>query len=77
MGKQNGAFEKFIDLPLEDKFSIYQDILIFHQHVNQAEYIAIDFYDGCIMYHFTSRQTMICDIEFYSKKPVMNNAGRM
>jgi serine/threonine-protein kinase len=77
MGKQYGKFEKFIDLPLEAKFNMYKDILLFHQLVNQQGYIAIDFYDGCIMYNFTSKQTMICDIEFYSKKPVMNNVGRM
>ncbi|MDF2651521.1 MAG: hypothetical protein K0Q73_7326 [Paenibacillus sp.] len=77
MGKQYGAFDKFLNLPLEDKFNIYKDILLFHQHVNQRGYIAIDFYDGCIMYNFTSKQTMICDIEFYSKKPVINKFGRM
>ncbi|GFZ76134.1 serine/threonine protein kinase [Paenibacillus marchantiophytorum] len=77
MGKQYGAFDKFIDFPLEAKFNIYKDILLFHQHANQRGYIAIDFYDGCIMYNITSKQTMICDIEFYSKKPVMNNVGRM
>ncbi|MDQ8739319.1 hypothetical protein [Paenibacillus sp. LHD-38] len=77
MGKQYGRFNEFIDLPLEAKFNIYKDILLFHQLVIQQGYIAIDFYDGCIMYNFTSKQTMICDIEFYSKKPVMNNVGRM
>ncbi|GGD62325.1 serine/threonine-protein kinase [Paenibacillus nasutitermitis] len=77
MGKQYGKFNEFIDLSLEDKFNIYKDILLFHQLVNQQGYIAIDFYDGCILYNFTSKQTMICDIEFYCKKPVINNVGRM
>ena len=30
---------------------------------------------SCII--LLTQQTMICDIEFYSKKPVMNNVGRM
>jgi serine/threonine protein kinase, bacterial len=59
MGKQYGAFEKFIALPLEAKFTIYKDILLFHLHANKRGYIAIDFFDGCIMYNFTSKQTMI------------------
>lgn len=77
MGKQYGAFDTFLGLPLEEKLNMYEDILTFHQHVHQRGYIAIDFYDGCIMYHFASKQTMICDIEFYSKKPVRNDVGRM
>jgi len=77
MGKQYGSFDKFINLPLEDKFNIYNDIVLFHQHTNQRGYIAIDFYDGSIMYNFTSKQTMICDIELYCRKPVTNNVGRM
>ncbi|MCQ6557560.1 serine/threonine protein kinase [Paenibacillus mendelii] len=77
MGRQYDSFDKFVNLQLEEKMDMYQDILNFHQHVNEREYIAIDFYDGCIMYQFSSCQTMICDIEFYSKKPVMNTLGRM
>ncbi|OXS52934.1 serine/threonine protein kinase [Cohnella sp. CIP 111063] len=77
MGKQYGAFDKFIALPLIVKLKIYNDILLFHLHTNQRGYIAIDFYDGCIMHNFASKRTMICDIEFYSKKPVINTLGRM
>ncbi|MDF2723835.1 MAG: hypothetical protein K0Q59_3510 [Paenibacillus sp.] len=56
---------------------MYEDIVLFQRYVNLLGYIAIDFYDGCILYDFESRQTRICDIEFYSKKPVTNRAGRM
>lgn len=77
MGKQYNFFGKFISLPLEEKLSIYKDILLFHIHANKCGYIAIDFYDGCIMYDFITKRTMICDIEFYRKKPVVNTLGRM
>lgn len=77
MGKQYDSFDKFIGLPLGEKFSIYKEILIFHLHANKCGYIAIDFYDGCIMYNFKTQKTMICDVELYSKKPVMNTMGRM
>ncbi len=77
MGKQYGLFEKFIKLPLNEKLNIYNDILIFHRHVNDNNYIAIDFYDGSIMYNFDNQEAMLCDIEFYSKKPVINTLGRM
>jgi serine/threonine-protein kinase len=77
MGKQYNSFDKFIALPIEIKLNIYKEILLFHLHVNKLGYIAIDFYDGCIMHNFTTHQTMICDVELYSKKPVMNTMGRM
>ncbi|MBE4909958.1 serine/threonine protein kinase [Bacillus luteolus] len=77
MGKQYDSFDKFIALPLEEKLSIYKEILIFHLHTNKCGYIALDFYDGSIMYDFAIKQTMICDVELYAKKPVINTIGRM
>src|SRR5690606_9424148 len=40
-------------------------------------YIALDFYDGSIMYDFALDETRICDIELYAQKPVFNTMGRM
>lgn len=77
MGRQYQSFDKFISLPLEEKLGIYKDILLFHIHVHQRGYIAIDFYDGSIMYDFANQRTRICDVEFYRKKPVINTMGRM
>lgn len=77
MGRQYSSFDKFIALPINEKLCIYNDILVFHQHVHICNYVAIDFYDGCIMYDFEKHRTMICDIEFYHKKPYFNPIGRM
>jgi serine/threonine-protein kinase len=40
-------------------------------------YVAIDFYDGSIMYDFTAHETTICDIDFYQKAPCLNTTGRL
>lgn len=77
MGKQYGAVDQFMALPLSEKLGIYDDILQFHLHTSACGYIALDFYDASIMYDFESNRTMICDIELYSKKPVINTKGRM
>lgn len=77
MGKQYDSRDKFLNLPTVEKRAIYQDIMEFHRHVNEKGYMAIDFYDGAIMYNFDTRQTMLCDIECYQKKPVINHMGRM
>jgi serine/threonine-protein kinase len=61
----------------EAKLQIFDDILSFHAHVAKQNYVAIDFYDGCIMYDFDNSRAAICDVELYEKAPAKNNMGRM
>ncbi len=69
--------QKFMQMPLKTKLRIFQDILSFHAYVNAKGYVAVDFYDGSILYDFTAGKTMICDIDFYAKMPYINSMGRM
>jgi len=69
--------EKFMQMPIETKLHVYCKILEFHAHVVRQGYVAIDFYDGCIMYDFSVGKLTICDIEFYSRMPYKNPVGRM
>lgn len=66
-----------MQMPLETRIQVFDDILDFHAHVAKKGYVAIDFYDGSIMYDFIKHKTIICDIDFYSKAPYINNMGRM
>jgi serine/threonine-protein kinase len=69
--------QKFLQMPYSTRLEVFEDILAFHEHVIDKGYVAIDFYDGSIMYDFTARKTAICDIDFYSKRPYTNHVGRM
>jgi serine/threonine-protein kinase len=69
--------QKFKQIPLETRVRIFEDILEFHAHVAERGYVAIDFYDGSIMYDVENAKTIICDIDFYAKKPCINRMGRM
>lgn len=69
--------QKFLQMPYSTRLDVFDDILSFHAHVIDKGYIAIDFYDGSIMYDFAAKKTVICDIDFYSKMPCTNNMGRM
>jgi len=69
--------DKFMRMPLETRLRVFDDILEFHAYAAKRGYAAIDFYDGCIMYDFTSDKTVICDIELYEKAPFINSTGRM
>ncbi|MBP3950925.1 phosphotransferase [Bacillus suaedae] len=78
MGKMYPASrEKFMQMPDNTKLEVFEDIVAFHIHVIKKGYVAIDFYDGSIMYDFNSKKTHICDIDFYSKSPYLNTIGRM
>lgn len=69
--------QKFLQMPLGTRLDVFDDILSFHAFVASKGYVAIDFYDGSILYDFNAGRTIICDIDFYSKMPYINKAGRM
>ena len=78
MGRQYPqSREKFMQMPLDTRLRVFDEILNFHAHVSKQGYVAIDFYDGCIMYDFNIDRTVLCDIEFYAKTPYKNPIGRM
>ena len=71
------SHRKFIALPNEAKLKVFSDVLDFLAHVNSRGYVAIDFYDGSIMYDHGSGKTTICDIDLFQKQPYTNDMGRM
>lgn len=71
------ARQKFMSMPIQSKMKVFEDVLIFHAYVAKQGYVAIDFYDGSIMYDFENEKTIICDIDFYSKAPYTNEMGRL
>ncbi|MDL2232711.1 phosphotransferase [Ruminococcaceae bacterium OttesenSCG-928-L11] len=68
---------KFMQMSIETRHQVFREILAFHVHVAERGYVAVDFYDGSIMYDFDSRKTAICDIDFYVKVPFTNEMGRL
>ena len=66
-----------MQMPTATRLRVLDDILDFHAHVARQGYVAIDFYDGGIMYDFAANRTILCDIEFYEKMPYVNKMGRM
>lgn len=68
---------KFRQLKIDQKLNCLDAIFDLHCLVAKEGYVAIDFYDGSIMYDFNRDQTTICDIDFYHKGSMMNMVGRM
>ena len=48
-----------------------------HVELARADWIAVDFYDGCLMYDFASHELRVIDLDMYSRGPFTNTMGRM
>lgn len=71
------ARKKFLETSLDARLGAFREVLEFLAYVAQENYVAIDFYDGSIMYDFEKGRTVICDIDFFREMPCVNDMGRM
>nr|WP_300866263.1 phosphotransferase [uncultured Acetatifactor sp.] len=71
------AHRRFMALPTENQLQVFGDILRFLEHTASRGYVAIDFYDGSILYDFDKGKTTVCDIDFFRRRPCVNDMGRM
>lgn len=69
--------KSIMSLSVNNKLNMFDDIISFIEYVINENYVAIDFYDGSIMYDAESQKTTICDIDFFRKQPAFNDMGRM
>ncbi len=68
---------QFMALPLSERLRVFEQVLRFHEHVAAEGYVAVDFYDGTVLYDVENRNTLLCDIDCYRKAPFVNDMGRM
>lgn len=71
----DSPFFRYRQLPVKKRLASLDVIYSFHEHVESQGYVAVDFYDGSILYDFASDETRICDIDCYRMKPTVNDLG--
>ncbi|WP_429339192.1 serine/threonine protein kinase [Ornithinibacillus bavariensis] len=69
-------YYRFKNLEVEKRLKALDAIFSFHTYVESQKYVAVDFYDGSILYDFKNDETKICDIDFYRKSPSINDLGK-
>lgn len=78
--KQNPSLQspaiRFKALPIEKRLAAVETLFSFLIMAASKDYIAVDFYDGSIMYDFKTDILTICDIDLFKKKPVVNMIGK-
>ncbi|MDM5188861.1 serine/threonine protein kinase [Bacillus sp. DX4.1] len=73
----DSPFFRYKQLPIEYRLASLDRIFSFHVYIEKKNYVAVDFYDGSILYNFNTNRTKICDIDFYQKKTYINTMGRL
>ncbi|WP_409274806.1 protein kinase domain-containing protein [Neobacillus sp. SCS-31] len=68
-------FYRFKNLDFKKRLDALDTIFAFHTYVESQGFVAVDFYDGSILYDFKNHKTKICDIDFYRKSPSNNDLG--
>jgi serine/threonine-protein kinase len=57
--------------------SCLDNLFDLHEQIARVGWIAVDFYDGCLIYDFTSQRLRVVDLDMYMAGPFRNEMGRM
>ncbi len=68
--------KRFHQLPVSKRIKASNVLFSFLSAVSRNGYVAVDFYDGSIMYDFETDTTTICDIDLFRKNPAVNDMGK-
>jgi serine/threonine-protein kinase len=71
------SFARFRALPAPMIAAAVTTIYDLHAQLARAGWVAVDFYDGCLMYDFASEELRVIDLDMYSRGPFTNTMGRM
>lgn len=68
---------RFRSLPVPDVLMALERILDAHVTVERAGLVAVDLYDGCMLYDFGNRRMFLCDLDEYRPGPFILETDRL
>lgn len=71
------AYQRFRALPVDELLRALDLIYDLHAQLAAAGWIAVDFYDGCLLYDFSRQTLRIMDLDTYHQGPFINEMGRL
>jgi serine/threonine-protein kinase len=71
------AFQRFRSLPASVIRQCLDAVFDLHDALTRVGWIAVDFYDGCLIYEFASGRLGVVDLDNYQSGPFRNERGRM
>jgi serine/threonine-protein kinase len=73
----NSSLQRFRRLPASTICRSLDAIYDLHAALARAGWIAVDFYDGCLIYDFAAERIAVVDLDMYRAGPFQNQRGRM
>jgi serine/threonine-protein kinase len=70
-------FQRFRSLPLSDLITGLDVVFDFHRSAAELGWVAVDFYDGAMIYDFATQAMRVIDLDHYRDRPFTNEMGRM
>lgn len=70
-------YARFRALPAAQLTGALATIYDLHAELARAGWIAVDFYDGCLMYDFATSELRVVDLDMYRRGAFVNTMGRM
>ncbi len=70
-------YQRFINLPVHKILYVLDSLYALHNQLSQRGWVAVDFYDGCLIYDFGTETLHVVDLDMYHKGPFKNPVGRM
>jgi len=71
------AFQRFRRLPSSTVLAALDAVYDLHNELARLGWIAVDFYDGCLIYDFVSERLRVVDLDMYRQGPFQNKLGRL
>jgi len=71
------TFQRFRRLPASEIIRALDVVYELHHQLAQSGWIAVDFYDGCMIYDFKDKELHLVDLDNYREGPFTNKMGRM
>ena len=71
------TFQRFRRLPSHEIIRALYLVYELHHQLAQLGWVAVDFYDGCMIYDFGCQRLHLVDLDNYCEGPFINEMGRM
>jgi serine/threonine-protein kinase len=76
-GDPQSPYQRFRRLPAPAIWRCLDMIFDLHSQLEAAGWVAVDFYDGCLIYDFAAERLSVIDLDMYHTGPFENQRGRM
>jgi len=71
------AAARFTGLPVNAICAVLDRVYELHEVLAADGWVAVDFYDGCLIYDFAADRVSVIDLDTYHRGPFTNEMGRM